>query len=295
MEQLQDVLDLPALPGRIECYDISNIQGSEAVGSMVVLRDGKPAKDQYRRFKIKGLPAEPNDFLMMQQVFRRRLQNALDNDPKFTPLPDLVVIDGGKGQLSAAVAVMEELGVQIPIIGLAKREEEVFVPGQSDPIDLPRHSPGNHMLQRLRDEAHRFALTYHRSLRGKQAVVSMLDQIPGVGKARRTALLKHFGSVAEMKDATEEELASAPGMNKKVAASLYKALHEEDAAMKSDGSDSAYLPISPQRAKEEARASQRDDLLPSRLSDRSPEALNLATNVIGRRERSRSSSPARKR
>ncbi len=229
MEGLQDALDLPALPERIECYDISNIQGTEAVGSMVVLRNGKPDKGSYRRFKIKGLPAEPNDFLMMQQVLRRRLQNALDHDPKFLPLPDLMVIDGGKGQLSAVTAVMEELGVQLPVIGLAKREEEVFIPGQSEPVDLPRHSPGNFMLQRLRDEAHRFALTYHRSLRGRQAVVSMLDQIAGVGRTRRTALLKHFGSVPAMREATLEELAKAPGMNRPVAARLFAALHEDDA------------------------------------------------------------------
>ncbi|MBW3622571.1 MAG: excinuclease ABC subunit UvrC [Armatimonadetes bacterium] len=304
MEQLQDVLDLPALPERIECYDISNIQGTEAVGSMVVLRDGKPARDQYRRFKIKGLPDEPNDFLMMQQVLRRRLQNGLDGDAKFLPMPDLIVIDGGKGQLSAAGMVMEELGVQLPMIGLAKREEEVFVPGQSDPVDLPKHSPGNHMLQRIRDEAHRFALTYHRTLRGKQAVVSMLDQIPGVGKTRRTALLKQFGSVAQMKEASEEELAKAPGMNKSVAASLYKALHEEDEAYQEEGEGAAgdggaaYLPISPARAAKESRASETmETLLPKpgggreddgeeRSGDRPsrPTVDLLTSNVIGRRE-----------
>jgi excinuclease ABC subunit C len=276
MEQLQDVLDLPALPGRIECYDISNIQGTEAVGSMVVLRDGKPAKDQYRRFKIKGLPAEPNDFLMMQQVFRRRLQNALDGDAKFLPLPDLVVIDGGKGQLSAATAVMEELGVQLPIIGLAKREEEVFVPDRSEPMDLPKHSPGNHMLQRLRDEAHRFALTYHRQLRGKQAIVSMLDQIPGVGKTRRTALLKHFGSVVEMKEANLEALAKAPGMNKAVAAALFAALHEEDTPDREGGTGDLHPEAIPSLAKGTRSLS---DLHPD------PQGRFLATNVIGRRKR----------
>lgn len=270
MEQLQDVLDLPSLPERIECYDISNIQGTEAVGSMVVLRNGKPDKNAYRRFKIRGLPAEPNDFLMMQQVFRRRLKNGIEGDQKFLPMPDLVVIDGGKGQLNAAVAVMEELGVVLPIVGLAKREEEVFIPGEKNPVDLPKYSPGNLMLQRLRDEAHRFALTYHRTLRGKQAVVSMLDQIPGVGKTRRTALLKHFGSVQAMKEATTDDLAKAPGMNRKVAAALYSALHEEETA--SNGHVLS-MPELPEENGEEKASKRPFDVNPE---------LYLATNVIGR-------------
>lgn len=230
LEQLRDVLGLPATPSRMECYDISNLQGTQAVGSMVVFHNGRPAKNQYRRFRIHGLPEEPNDYLMLQQVLRRRLERAASGDPKFSPLPDLLVIDGGKGQLSAALEVLQEVGFDIPAVGLAKEQEEVFQPGQSDPAPLPRHSPGGYLLQQIRDEAHRFALTFHRNLRGKLATVSTLDQVPGVGKARRTALLKRFKTIEAMRAASIEELASCPGMTKSVAAAVHRHLHASEDA-----------------------------------------------------------------
>ncbi len=228
LEALQSLLDLPSLPSRIEAYDISNFQGSEAVGSMVVFRDGRPQKEAYRRFKIKGLPPEPNDFQMIQQVFRRRLEEGLSGNPKFLPFPDLVLIDGGKGQLNAALEVLEETGLNIPILALAKQFEEVYVPGSSAPLDISGDNPGLLLLMAIRDEAHRFAVTFHRKLRGKVAMVSLLDQIPGIGKARRTALLKHFGSLEGVKSASLEELASCPGMNRKVAEIVYRFLHLEE-------------------------------------------------------------------
>ncbi|MGQ9699276.1 MAG: excinuclease ABC subunit UvrC [Armatimonadota bacterium] len=227
LEQLQEVLGLPSPPVRIECYDISNLQGSEAVGSMVVFEDGRPARGHYRRFKIRDLPPEPNDYLMLQQVLRRRLERAVSGDPKFTPLPDLLVVDGGKGQLNAALEVLRENNLELPAVGLAKEHEYVFQPNSPDPVPLPRHSPGSHLLQQIRDEAHRFAITFHRSLRGKMSVVSALDQVPGIGKARRTALLKHFKSFRAICEASEDELAQCPGMNRKVAAELYRHLHTE--------------------------------------------------------------------
>jgi len=228
LEQLQEVLALPSPPARIECYDISNLQGTEAVGSMVVFEDGRPARTRYRRFKIRDLPPQPNDYLMLQQVLRRRLERAANGDPKFTPLPDLLMVDGGKGQLNAALEVLREHNLELPAVGLAKEHEHVFQPDSPDPVPLPRHSPGSHLLQQIRDEAHRFAITFHRSLRGRMSVVSMLDQVPGIGKARRTALLRHFKSFRAICEATVEELARCPGMNRKVAAELYHRLHAED-------------------------------------------------------------------
>jgi excinuclease ABC subunit C len=161
----------------------------------------------------------------MQEVLRRRLERGIAQDTRFGDLPDLIVIDGGKGQLNAALAVEIELGIEIPTVGLAKRLEEVFVPGRSNSILLPRNSQALFLLQRIRDEAHRFGLTYHRKLRGKRQTRSALDEIPGIGEKRRQALLKHFGSVDEMKQATLEELGRAPGMNRPTAAKLYEALH----------------------------------------------------------------------
>ena len=226
LEDLQKHLKLDALPNRIECFDISTIQGSNSVGSMVVATGGKTDKKNYRHFTIKHTleitkGREPNDFEMMREVLRRRFQRALDNDEKFLPLPDLLLIDGGKGQLGVAVDVLREKNLQdIPVAGLAKQFELLFVPGQKEAIALPRNSPALHLLQRIRDEAHRFAITHHRKRRGKDATKSILDDVPGIGETRRNALLKHFGSLQKIRAASVEEIALAPGMNKAAAEKL---------------------------------------------------------------------------
>ncbi len=224
MLELQEALELSAIPYRIECYDISNTQGIESVGAMVVFEGGQPKKADYRRFKIRTVQG-PNDFASLQEVLRRRLERGIAGDAKFAEWPDLIVIDGGKGQLNAALQVERELGVEIPTIGLAKQLEEVFLPGRSDSVLLPRTSPALFLLQRIRDEAHRFGLTYHRKLRTRRQTRSALDGVPGIGEKRRRALLKHFGSVDKMKQATLEELAGAPGMTRPVAEQLFRVLH----------------------------------------------------------------------
>ena len=226
LEDLQKQLKLDVLPERIECFDISTIQGSNSVGSMVVATGGKTDKKNYRHFTIKHAleitgGTEPNDFEMMREVLRRRFQRALDGDEKFLPLPDLLLIDGGKGQLGVAVDVLREKNLSdIPVAGLAKQFELLFVPGQKEPIALPRNSPSLHLLQRIRDEAHRFAITHHRKRRGKDATKSVLDDVPGIGETRRNALLQHFGSLQKIRAASVEEIALAPGMNKKAAEQL---------------------------------------------------------------------------
>ena len=226
LEDLQKHLKLDILPNRIECFDISTIQGSNSVGSMVVASGGKTDKKNYRHFTIKHAlvvtgGTEPNDFEMMREVLRRRFQRALDGDEKFLPLPDLLLIDGGKGQLGVAVDVLREKNLQdIPVAGLAKQFELLFVPGQKEAIALPRNSPSLHLLQRIRDEAHRFAITHHRKRRGKDATKSILDDIPGIGATRRNALLMHFGSLQKIRAASVEEIALAPGMNKAAAEQL---------------------------------------------------------------------------
>lgn len=223
MLELQESLELSTLPYRIECYDISNTQGTESVGAMVVFEAGQPKKSDYRKFKIRTVEG-PNDFASMQEVLRRRLERGIAGDAKFGEMPDLIIIDGGKGQLSAVVEVEGELGIEIPTVGLAKQFEEVFKPGRRESILLPRSSQALFLLQRIRDEAHRFGLTYHRNLRGKRQVRSALDSIPGIGQKRRQGLLTHFGSVDRMKEASLEELARAPGMTRPAAAQLYAAL-----------------------------------------------------------------------
>ena len=226
LEDLQKQMKLDIIPNRIECFDISTIQGSNSVGSMVVATGGKTDKKNYRHFTIKHAleitgGTEPNDFEMMREVLRRRFQRALDGDEKFLPLPDLLLIDGGKGQLGVAVEVLHEKNLSdIPVAGLAKQFELLFVPGQKEPIALPRNSPALHLLQRIRDEAHRFAITHHRKRRGKDATKSILDDVPGIGETRRNALLQHFGSLQKIRAASVEEIALAPGMNKKAAEQL---------------------------------------------------------------------------
>src|SRR5256712_1088114 len=251
LEELQEALNLAAPPQRIECYDISNTQGTNSVGAMVVFEAGRPKPSEYRRFKIKTVEG-PNDFASHQEVLRRRFRNAakqaaadvetaseiithtdtsieaadyatVDKTPVATQfqhewaLPDLIIIDGGKGQLSAAMEVLQELHIDIPTVGLAKENEEIFTPGSPDPIMLPRSSQGLYMVQRIRDEAHRFGITYHRKLRSERTFKSVLDEIPGIGPKRKQALMKHFGSVRAMSAASIEDLAALDGMTRDAA------------------------------------------------------------------------------
>jgi excinuclease ABC subunit C len=248
---LAAALGLERLPERIECFDMSNIQGTSAVGSMVVFVEGRPEPREYRRFRIRS-GETPDDFRMMAEVLRRRFSRAAriraetgalslaavgaDEAPLETDasdeggerprdggwaVPDLVIVDGGKGQLSAAVQVMRDLGLtDVPLAGLAKRFEELYVPGRSDPIVLPRRSQSLYLVQRLRDEAHRFAITYHRDVRGKRALRSELDDIAGIGPGRKKALLKRFGSVRRIRDASVDEVAATPGISRDLAERL---------------------------------------------------------------------------
>ena len=258
LAELKEQLNLPELPRRIECYDISNTQGTNSVASMVVFQDGQPLKDHYRRFKIKTVEGA-NDFASLQEVIRRRFRRsgALgsaarglastaedaeevmaqfkqpspssndDSQPKaketidgaFMTLPDLVLIDGGKGQLNAVAEVMRvELGLhQIPLASLAKQEEELFLPEMAESIMLPRTSPALYLVQRARDEAHRFAITFHRSIRQKKGMESMLDAVPGIGPRRKRMLMRHFGSLDAIREASIDDLAAAPGMTARLA------------------------------------------------------------------------------
>ena len=214
-EDLRLALSLPQTLDRIDCFDISHTQGSETVASMVVFRDGKPSKQDYRRYKIRSTEGKPDDFKSMQEVVYRRYRDIKD-------LPSLVIIDGGKGQLSSALEVIRGLGLhELPVIGLAKREEEIFVEGAHESILLSKDSDALKLIQRIRDEAHRFAITYHRKLRGKRNLVSILDHIEGIGQKRRQALWKHFGSLEAIKAAALEDLAGVEGMNKAIAQKIY--------------------------------------------------------------------------
>ena len=238
LEQLMEELSLPEMPHRIECYDNSNIQGTSPVSSMVVFIDGKPATNQYRRFKVKTVVGA-DDFATMAEVLRRRFKNhaktadqgeqgdsanleapdrVADRGAEGWETPDLVIIDGGRGQLGAAVQVMRELGVHhIPAVGLAKRFEELFVPDEDEPVVLPRGSEALYLVQRLRDEAHRFAITFHRQVRGKSSIQSALDTIPGIGPKRKKALLRKFGSVKQIRQADVAEIASTVGFTSALA------------------------------------------------------------------------------
>ena len=227
MEELKRYLGLAVLPRRIECYDISNTQGTESVGSMVVFEEGQPKKDQYRRFRIKTVEG-PNDFASMYEVLSRRFAHAAaeqeqaEENAKFAKLPDLIIIDGGKGQPQFARRAMAEQGYSdIATFGLAKKEELLFQENEDEPIVLPRDSQSLFLVQRIRDEAHRFAITYHRSLRGKRNLASVLDDIPGVGEKRKKKLLQHFGSFSKIQEATVEELAEVDGISTTVAEEIY--------------------------------------------------------------------------
>ncbi len=232
LEALSEALDLTVRPWRIEAFDISNLQGQEATGSMVVFVGGKPRPDQYRRFRVR-VAGKPDDYAMMEEVLRRRFQHALAelSDPaltsrKFSDLPDLILVDGGKGQLGVARKVLEEFALSgIEVAALAKREELIFVPRKSEPIKLPDHSPALHLLQRIRNEAHRFAVEYHRKLRDQRTLASLLDEVPGIGEKRKQLLLLRFGSLEGLRQASLEELLSVPGLPRKTAELLYKALH----------------------------------------------------------------------
>jgi excinuclease ABC subunit C len=234
LNELQDHLGLPEAPLRIECYDMSHIQGTDYVGSMVVLEDGLPKKSEYRRFKIRGKQGN-DDFAAMEEVLTRRLtaylserrQPAADRPGKFAYPPQLLLVDGGKGQLSVALRVVEELGLaeEIPVAALAKRFEEVYVPGLSDPVRLPRQSEALYLLQRIRDEAHRFAIAYHRQLRGRRMTTSVLDGIPGLGDVRKKRLVKELGGVRAVQQASREELAALPWLPVAVAEAVHDKIH----------------------------------------------------------------------
>ncbi|MEO6579144.1 MAG: excinuclease ABC subunit UvrC, partial [Candidatus Limnocylindria bacterium] len=249
LTELASAIGLERPPERIECYDMSNIHGTSAVGSMVVFIDGRPEPREYRRFRIRSGDT-PDDFRMMAEVLRRRFGRVArlraetgalslsavgaDEAPeagesgtgeRATPdgwaVPDLVIVDGGKGQLSAAVGIMDELGISdVPLTGLAKRFEELHLPGRSAPVVLPRRSQALYLVQRIRDEAHRFAITYHRDVRGKRALRSELDDIAGIGPGRKKVLLKRFGSVRKIREASVEEVAETPGISREIAERL---------------------------------------------------------------------------
>ena len=234
LNELQDQLGLPFAPLRIECYDMSHIQGSDYVGSMVVMEDALPKKSDYRRFKIKGVPGN-DDFAAMEEVLTRRLTAYLvDRDKpvsertgKFSYPPQLLLVDGGKGQLSVAVRVLEELGLreEIPVASLAKRFEEVYLPGESDPTRISRQSEALYLLQRIRDEAHRFAITYHRQLRGKRMTTSVLDDVPGLGPTRRKRLVKELGSVKAVREASLDDLKALSWLPNTVAEAVHDKVH----------------------------------------------------------------------
>jgi excinuclease ABC subunit C len=246
LEEIQQALELDEVPLRIECYDVSNLQGTEVVASMVVFEDGLARKSEYRRFVIRGVEGQ-NDVASMDEVITRRFRRLLDEqarstevatdsgpmlvDPetgrprKFAYAPGLVVVDGGPPQVTAARRALERLGiVDIPVCGLAKRLEEVWLPDQEDPVILARSSEGLYLLQRVRDEAHRFAITHHRSRRSKSMVESVLDEIPGLGEVRRKTLLKHFGSLKKLRLASVEELAMVPGIGTRTATAIKDAV-----------------------------------------------------------------------
>jgi excinuclease ABC subunit C len=231
LEELREALNLESLPIRIECYDISNIQSASPVGSMVVFEDAMPKRAHYRKFGVRGLDG-PDDFAAMGEVVsrrfaRRRDATAEEYDESFAALPNLVVVDGGKGQLSAALSAMQAFDLpRVAVIALAKRDEEVFVPGSPAPIVLDRHSPGLQLLQRIRDEAHRFALGFHRQRRDAASRESIFDTLRGVGPARRRALLRHFGSAERFLAATQEELEGVPELPAKTARQIYAQLHK---------------------------------------------------------------------
>jgi excinuclease ABC subunit C len=224
LAELKKALDLPVTPSRIEAFDISNVQGTGAVGSMVTFVDGSPLKSGYRHFRIRTVEGQ-DDFAMMKEVLTRRLERLKDGKSR---RPDLILIDGGKGQVSAAVQAMASSGLSpVSVIGLAKRNEEIFVPGRKEPVLLSRRSQGLKLLQKARDEAHRFAVEYHRKLRSGGLEESALDEIPGIGEYRKTQLLVSFGSLSRLREAGVEEIAAVPGIGHRTAEKIYEHVHGE--------------------------------------------------------------------
>lgn len=222
--QLESALALDAPPLRIECFDISTLHGRFTVASMVVFTNGRPDKSQYRRFKVRAELDEANDFVSMSEVLGRRYAPERMADERFGSRPDLLVVDGGKPQLTAAVRQLEELGLDIPVCGLAKSDEEIFVPWDETPVVLPSGSPSLYLIKQVRDESHRFAITFHRELRDKAMTVSVLDDVEGVGPKRKRALLRRFGSLKRLRAASEEEIAATPGIPAEVAHAVFETL-----------------------------------------------------------------------
>jgi excinuclease ABC subunit C len=240
LSELQNELKLPTPPNRIECYDVSHTQGVATIGAMIVFEQGVPSKKLYRKFNIDSTSiGKPDDFASMEEMLTRRFRRwkgsqdasaplSVNQAPGYKPdasfsfLPDLIIIDGGKGQLSRVVKVLEQFDLfdKVPVVGLAKQEEEIFFPHNSTPLILPRHSQGLYLVQRIRDEAHRYGITAHRKKRSKLGLASQLDSIPGIGPNRRKALLKHFGSMDKIREASIEELAAVKGMNESAAESV---------------------------------------------------------------------------
>ena len=226
LQELKDRLHLPELPERIECYDVSNIQGAFAVSSMVVLEKGRPKPAHYRRFRIKTV-AGADDYAMIQETLRRRFKRGLTGEDAWGIPPDLVLIDGGRGQLNAGLEVRQELGLDsVPMASLAKENEEVFIPDDAKPVRMAKNSPALHVLQRARDEAHRFAISYHRKLRHREAMSSALDDVPGIGPRRKKALLRKFGSIEAIRRASLEELGRTEGLNLAVAQKVKQSLED---------------------------------------------------------------------
>jgi excinuclease ABC subunit C len=225
LRELQEALGLEGPPKRIECYDVSHVQGTSVVSSMVVFEDGRPAKSQYRRFRAR-ITDRNDDFTNMRDTLKRRFARSASPEAQSSwPLPDLVILDGGKGQLSAGLSALADAGrLQIPIAALAKEREELFVPNRPDPIVLPRNAQGLYLVQRIRDEAHRFAVTYHQKVRARRAIRSILDDVAGVGPARKRALLRRFGSVRAMQEAPVEDLAAVGGVGPALAERIKQAL-----------------------------------------------------------------------
>jgi excinuclease ABC subunit C len=223
---LKGYLHIPHLPRYIEAFDISNLSGQMAVGSMVVFEDGKPKKSAYRRFKIKT--PGPDDYGMMRELLERRYHKLMAADESVTEkVPDLILVDGGRGQLNVALEVLRSYGIQTGVMGLAKEFEHVFIPEVSSPIILPTASPAMHLLQRIRDEAHRFAISYHRKLRSGEIEHSLLDEIPGIGPKRKQNLLKHFGSLEQVKKADVDEIAQVKGISSNLALVIYEFLQNK--------------------------------------------------------------------
>lgn len=220
---LSRVLNLEVIPERIEGYDVSHTGGSDTVASMVVFINGVSEKKLYRRFKIKL--EQNNDYASLSEAIARRLKQAREKNPSFLPEPDLIVVDGGQGQVNLAHKTITETGFNIPVVGLAKKQEEIYRVGASQPLILPRRDEGLKVLQRIRDEAHRFALDYNRQLRKKKMSRSVLDQIEGIASKRKNALIAHFGSISRLREADLEEIAKVPGMNRKVAENVYRYFH----------------------------------------------------------------------